>query len=825
MAVALDTPRRDKSIRTTPSTASLPDAVAAVRTREPKPKVPPRVQKRIKKLWDEIEDAPHFTEAMKRWVESQKTLLPGRYDITDPFRGAVPKELRRRKDDRRVNVPLSYRSTMQTVATTVPEDHSFRWRAREMVPAMGMAGGQIGRDPELITFGKTIELTTQRHLEEINWQDTAEAFVQDATSFPMAILKVTFQREFHSDAITDNRSPDTQDQHARLDALRVRFMRGDFTQEDADYQEMIDLQQELSESTEIDVSQNLVVDNLPMDGFRFSRNVRSLEAIYSSPFMSHDLFMVRSEVEEKFPYQALEDGTWTGIHPDDLAQAVVVNPAAVNVNDPRVNPRAKKSTAWQQNSGTRGKVDDDDLLLVREVWLKRDGKVLVLVNGIDYAALEYVPKRQPQQWYPFVILVMNRIFGQAYGISDVELVADLQHRMNRKWTDDEKLREHAKPRGVYNLQNMDEKEVIKLSDIPVGQLKGINCGGSSLKDEVMWMQVPYNAEWTNTVQDEQNFARMATQPPSFSGDVGKSKFASENDSAMDGLRVSSSFRQRRVRRVLERFYTIVAEILLQELRPQDVKALVGPNALWPAFWDAIDSKARVAAIMEKAKAQAGAHLGGQVAAAMQSGDPQAMQDAQASHEALTQEMHGQMMQTAYGQAPDADPSMTRQSMFQKLKCKVTVSMNGVMDKQQRMQQINGLFDALGKAGQASQMAGMHVDFRPFLRMTGKLLECDDELDDMFQPDPNALTGSLVQSMQQNPSALQPEAAMQIIQLGQKLAAMLAQAQAQAAMAQQQPAPGGAPGQPAPARGGPPRGVPRPSAASQPQPQPAAAEGA
>lgn len=820
MAVALDTPRRDKAIKPTRSSASLGEADAVVRTSDPKPIVPQRVLKRTKALWDEIEDAPAFTQAMKRFVESQKTLMPGRYDITDPFRGGTPKELRRKKDDRRVNVPLAYRATMQTVATTVPEDHSFRWRAKEMVPAMGMAAGQIGRDPQLVTMGKTLELVTQAHLEEIHWQDTAEAFVQDATSFPLSVLKVTFQREFHSDAITDNRTPDTQDQHARLDTLRAKFMRGEFNQNDAEYQVMVDLQTELSESTEIDVSQNLVVDNLPMDGFRFSRNVRSLEALYSSPWMSHEMLTARSEVQDKYPYQPLPDGTWTGIHPDDLAQAVVVNPSVVNVNDPRTAQRAKSTTAWKKDAGTRGKADADDLLLVREVWLKRDGKVMVLVNGVDYPALEYVPKRTPQQWYPFVILVMNRMFGDVYGISDVELLADLQNRMNRKWTDDEKLREHAKPRGVYNTQNFDEKEAVKLSDIPVGQLKGINCGGSSLKDEIMWLQVPYNPEWTNTVQDEQNFSRMASQPPSFSGDVGQSKFASENNSAMDGLRVSSSFRQRRVRRVLERFYTVVAEILLQELRPQDVQALVGPNALWPAFWDASDSKARVAAIMDAAKTQAGQELSGQVAAAM--GDPQATADVQTQHDQLTQQIHGQMMQTAYAQQPGQDPSVTRQSMFQKLKCKVTVAMNGVMERQQRMLQLSGLFDALGKAGLASQQAGMHVDFRPFLKMAGKLLECDDELDDMFTPDPNALTGSLVQAFQQNPGQLSPEAGMAIVQLAQQIGPALAQAQAQAqaqAAAQQQQQ-GGAPGaRPRPSAPPRPGSPPKPSAASQPQPDP------
>ncbi len=785
------------------------------RPKPARPEPDKKVSRRTDRWMKDTGNAPAFDQAVKAWREAQKTLFPARNDPSDPFRGQIPLENRRRKDDRKVRIPLAYRNVMQTVAMTVPDDHGVRWRAREMVPAMNAMSKPIGRDPFLTTFGTTVRLVSERHLEEIAFQEIAEACVQDSTQFPLAVLKVSYQRDFHNDPIKSQaENHDEQDNFARLQHLREMAAQGDIRDDDPEWEEMSTLQEGMFGTSEITLWQGLSVENLPLNAFGFDPNVSSIETIYSAAWMKHDVIMAEEEILTKFAYKVLQadaDGKalkWEGVHPDDLKQANGYDSAGKELKEDKKKRIKGSSIATDAGDGT-GSDDGDSprnrYHLVREVWAKSENKVLTFVAGVPYPAKQVVPTKQPEQWYPFVVLVLNRVFGEVYGISDVELQADIQHRINRKASDEEKARWLSLPRGIGNSQLANETERTKMSDIAPGSVKWVNLGtGQRMADAVEWMKYEYNPESFNKVEDYQFLRQMASLPEQATGVTGRAQFAAEVNAAMQGAAVSSTFRQGRVRRFLERFYTVVAEILLQELTKDDVTSMVGSNAIWPLVYKEQEGKRLFRTLLEEERQKATTALGQDAVMALSGAMTEAdvamiQQQLKEQADTMARDSVKERCRKAFG----FDEPMTRETIYRRLQCKVYISMSGQMDRDQRVKNLMGLFEALGNAAAAAQQSGVGFNPLPFLRKISALLGEDDDLDEMFDPDPNMLVQNLIKSVQDAPDRLQPEAAAALVQLSEQIKPAL-----MAAMAQQGPNGGQKPG-----------AAQSPSAASTPSPQP------
>lgn len=679
----------------------------------PIPDVPKKVRDRVERWWKETNAVPDFDRAVRDWQESHKTLMPAWYDTSDRYKGRIPKELRKRKDDRNVRVPYAYRNVLQGVAMTVPEDHNFSFGPTPVLTPEGLA---TSPDMFLSQFAKTLELVVGAHLAELDWQSTVEEWVQDAHCFPMAVLKVTYDAEYINNALkTHGSSPDSQDKIQRLRRLTEEYALHRFSDQAEEYREMEQLRRTLlGPNGFIQVRKGIYVETIPLNCFRFDQNIRSPSQFYRAAWMSHDALLTREEVLERYPFRELPDGSWTGLHPRDLDKAREGNPQTAPLSDEswlrRFNPGqyAGEATGRPQN-----RERDVNLILVREIHSLRDGWVYTLIEGISYPVAAYVPTRTTKRWYPFVPLILNPIAGQVYGVSDVSLVAEIQHRINRKRSDEEKARWISIPRGVYNTSGLDEKEALKLSDVMPGEYKGINVPGDKLENNLTQIAPPFTPESYDITRDDQDMQQMQSLPAQSMGVTSRAGFATEVQVAAQGAAISVGHRQNRVRRALEDLYTFVAEILLQNVDADEAIAIAGPHALWPKMFDEHEGIKAWATITETAKSM--------LEMAMMQGMPPADPDAIARELCLKQ----------FG-FPEP---LTREALFRRLRCKVRVNLNSQLDRQQRLDGIQKVFMAIQTGAQAAQLSGMAFDPTVVLSLAGDLFGADDNVMRMFTPAP------------------------------------------------------------------------------------------
>lgn len=751
-----------------------------------RPKATQALKDRVAKWWKITNDVPDFRKAVAAWLESQKILYPQWFDTQDAFRGQVPQELHSREDDRRVRVQFIYRNVQQMLAMLLPEDHTFEWE-----PVHEIGADPEKPDPLLSRFSETLHAVEKMHLEEIQWQDITNGFGQDSICFRMASLKITYEKSFINSMVhIDDEGQDKQKAIQKLRVLAEDFGRNRFSDNDAQYQEMIELKESLGVEGELQFWSGIRAENIPLDCIRWSSTVRDLDRIHLSPWISQDAMMTVDDIKEKYPFAWDKDAdgkqleTWKGVHPEDL-DAVAPGTAGEKHRIMGDSFWTSQTAAASGNGAQSVPTSEAQMkrLLVREIHSRNDNRIIVLVENLEYPALSYVPTKVPSTWYPFRFMRLNRVTGTCYGISDVEIMHDIQNRINRKRSDEENARWLSISRWVYDTSVTDEEVMLRLKDLDPGVFKGLNFQSKKLSDIIQELKVTFDPKCFDTTKDEQDMRQMANLPEQMQGVTGRAHFSSEVKAAQQGAQISATGRGTIVQRCMEGIYTHIAEILLQELDPDEVKQDCGAEAFWPHVYGADDAKAMMAKITAQAEQQLQQQemAAADAAALGQAPAPQASPDERESAKAIIVKQLCQQV-TGYPEI------MTRESLFKRLRCKVTVALNAQAEQDAKGQALEALFKAINDGAAAAKQAGYVFDPMVIIKDSG-----NPEWDGLFTKDVNQLGAQLGQLLQQNPQ-IDPMLAFQVVQL-----LMPAAQQGHAQMVQQaaQQHPGIAGGQPAP----------------------------
>lgn len=753
----------------------------------PRPATDPTVEAFVTALWKETTELPAFDEAVKAAREAQKTLFPAWHDKGDRWLGKVPLEKRTRREDRMVRTPHIFIGQKQAIAQTVPEDHTATWKPQEKVRRRDDQKEIIGSDADA-RWADTIRIGTTRYLREAALQDWLEAFVQDAKTFPAAILKMTFQRDWNIDGLNGTpQSGDEQDTIARIRVLSEEVARGNLTEDDPRRLELHQLAKTLGGKTELSLWRRFRISTVPINAFRAPDKCRDPLTVYEQPWLADDQDMTPEEIRTKFKfYQKPADeggaaGEWTGVHPEDLETATKGDGGAAR-SGAGTRDMQRRST---RRGAARGDQQVKATLIVREVWHRLTNTVYTLIEGISYPVAKWVPERQHDEWYPYIVFVPNRLNNDFYGISDVELQADIQHRRNRKATDEEKARWLGLPRDFFDSSVGDANAVANaMRAAKPGEATGLPLGGKPITEMIQRLAYDHKADAFDTSRDEQDMRLAARMPEQAQGVTGRAKFAKEVEVAAQGNAVATAYDQNLYKRFLVRVYHRAAQMLIFELDADDWREVAGEYALIPqlateqearAARDAIRKEAMEAAIgqvMQMAQGDPMAGTPGDASLANAFGQPDP-----ASMKRRAQDVAGQIEKKLCDQRYGPEGLISREGLYRRLRCEVDISVNGSLDRDQRLQGLRTTGEIINDMAIAAKDAGLRFNPKPLIRRIAQLTGEQAELDAMFEDDPNAMAQSLVQALATGEQLDQQTVAMLTQVLGPIIAAQIQQQQA------------------------------------------------
>ena len=486
-----------------------------------------------------------------------------------------------------------YRNAIQTVAMTVPGVMSMEYRPKAIVEPMGMdlpLGHPMRQEIEILKrkragLSRTLTCLMHEYANLNDLEEKFEAIVQDATHYPIAIVKTFFQVDINVDSISDERLSDKQDQVEHLRVMIEDREREMWSQSDYRNQEIKNLMDSM-QIKERDIQRGIVMSIVPPLQYRIDPAVMTPESKRKAKWERNDVLMRRDDILATFANLTDEDMNRASMYDLDTIGRIVkqdkIDRTSSNTSDAMVGKAVVDLNRDIKLSGADN--GDEGWHLVAEIHDYVTNTRITLVEGVTKVA-DKQPLRDGESM--FEILVLNRRSDRFVGYSDTGLQAKLQRLKHRMRTQEEQSKKNAQPRFAYDpasiinttdtIKNLSNSEPWDM--IPVSVAKGV------LKDCLIPLvgNHDHSAAEHDSYKVDMELRKAAMLPEQALGVTGNADFAAEVNVAAAASNVMAKYRGRIIIRFIKRIMMRVAKQLLHNLSPEEAVRVCGPAAIlyWP----------------------------------------------------------------------------------------------------------------------------------------------------------------------------------------------------------------------------------------------------
>jgi hypothetical protein len=421
-------------------------------------------------------------------------------------------------------------------------------------PEMSVTANHEGRDLKLLC--KTIEKVTNRQLESAKLKKRAKATVRAALTVSFGVVKVMYQRDIKTDPIIKGRIQDTQDNIQRVEALMMQL---EDPQERANQElakaELEETLKGLQENTEVSAAEGLVIDRVLTEHLLLDDQLAEFDDYPDGDFMIHCIPMRKSTAEGIYGYKL--DGA-----------------TAYKLDGDRETGGKVFSGATQATADTQ--------ICILEIWDKRSQRVFTTAEGLDFWIKEpFSPKTMGERWYPFFALPFQQVDGQVIGPSLVDLTERLQKEHNDTRDKENAHRDLIKPGWVAG-SDVNEKTVKRYQDSVLGEITILDSEGKPIQQMIMPKQHPQmDPQVYDTSKVRYDWEQVSGMQDAARSSVVNAKTATEASIMQQSLSGRVSEFRDQVEDFLQEISQYSAQILLQELTPQQVERIMGPHKTGP----------------------------------------------------------------------------------------------------------------------------------------------------------------------------------------------------------------------------------------------------
>jgi hypothetical protein len=479
-------------------------------------------------------------------------------------------------------------------------------------------------------FAETMEIHLSRCAAQMNFAEKIEGAAQDASTNAYAILKVSLQSDFTKDPLGRARFGDQQEQLHEY--LRLRDLNP--SEGTADWSRLRGVEQTLRLfvagliEEQIQAVPRLVPGPVPATD-QFGQPV--IDPVTLQPVMTeglvpdpqdprsarrtaildgveHDIlgcpevaYYLGFACEQVLPEDFRWD--WNITRPEDLPNAdwqahrIFMTPQAITAKwgiepaEMRMLGSAGNRSAGHGGSNTVAQDPNlrldietnviNDTVAVWELWDRRRFRRYVFIDGMDKFLEEETPQAVGTRFYPFFMVLYNRVTGQVVPPSDVMLTRQLQDEVNTLRSHDREYRRAAfpvmfVPRGLFDPGAREAYRQRKpFSVIETNSAEEIN---SYMKESVV---VPYDPKLCNPAEAKSEMQSMFGLPQAITGANSGEDLASALALAKEGMETGVARRRIQINRVITDIFRWMAEISLKVFSQDDMAQRCGPESVWP----------------------------------------------------------------------------------------------------------------------------------------------------------------------------------------------------------------------------------------------------
>jgi hypothetical protein len=440
------------------------------------------------------------------------------------------------------------------------------------------------------------------HLEQV-----AQKAALDALTTSLVWLKTGWQEDVHRDFLGQRRTRnDAQDQLAKLRQMEVEYAAGDFDQQDAKWNQMLELRayavryatkqmeslitrdNRMQAIAAIPAGQPVpphllpeperfqtgTVDVVDLENIRLDwQRVTSPETVHLSRRIAERVWMSRDEVVRVFKLSD-EDREQIG-RSKNAAQKAPPSPDGTTTDVP--NP-ADDDLEQEERNGADGDI------AVWELWDYEQHRIYWFTYGLDKFLRTEIPEVTRRDFFPYIPLFFNPVSGQFMPISDTRLGRKLQDDLNQSLTDDREARIAQYPWYAVGQGLIDKEDIRAIESRKPNKVVVTTKPASEIKSQIVKMdgedyrpelyQIGVNSARTN-------MERMLGVPSEALQGQSKAKFATQVQVASDNMLAQSGRNGSAIAELLRQVFEAWMDYAAAAMPAAQVKKWLGPWAEWP----------------------------------------------------------------------------------------------------------------------------------------------------------------------------------------------------------------------------------------------------
>lgn len=513
-------------------------------------------EERVKKLWEEFDEAREFDEAARKDYAFCRSYARG---------------------------DSGWEVSVNLIGAYIDIMVSFLYARNPDVAAMPAATVGKATQAQAKIFADTLQVVISKGWKDIGLKRAADRCLRGEMTTGIGWLKSGWQEQFQKDPAIIARTRDIQENLARIEALQAEIVGGDVADLDARKEELRAQQAGLEGHVEKLVYRGLFIDFIPSENVQVSLDVQNLIDCKTAKWITHINFMTLDDAKAKFPGFTADE--WASVETFYMNKPVDHKTTSKTAAT-RDIAASEASNFSGSTSGTRAGSSSkfNNFVMHIEMWRGDENLVYDLIRGMKKCAGCAPPNVATTRFYPFFPIGLHEVDGERHPQSLVMRTYKLIDEYNRTRTGKSELRKRIKPKMAFDARAHTPQQIKKITDGTYAEYIPLKPAveGATLQQSI-W-QIPHpdiDPALFDLSEVRSELETLWGVQEALSGGIQVAKTATEAEIQQAGTNARTGAMRDRIEEVLSEIAIYHAEIYVQELDLSDVMEIAGEQSVWP----------------------------------------------------------------------------------------------------------------------------------------------------------------------------------------------------------------------------------------------------
>lgn len=427
-------------------------------------------------------------------------------------------------------------------------------------------------------FAETLELVVSRLWKNGKLKGRARTCVRSGLTIAAGWIKASWQERTAKDPKVLHRISDLKDNLDKLNAQRAEMEEASGDDLDvlkADHERQL---KALEAQVERVIARGFATDFVNGEDITVAPGV-ALPDYLDAPWISHRVPMLIDDIVAEF---ALE--------PEKKARITRFKPR---------KPQVRQNESAQVAGGIEPEDADGFIAagdgeggggaeygLVEEIWDRDTNTVLTTAHGLD---CWLKPAQQPNatsRFYPFFGLFFGETDGQRHPQSLVTRSIKLVDDYNRMASQEAEHRRRAKPKMMFHKGMVGKDTMTQVTSGTTGEYVGVETTQPNADLRTLFFPIqypPFDPGMYDASRIVAKLERIWGIQEALSASINTAKTATEAQIQQTGFQARTGSMRDVLEEMLSELATYTAEVALQNMSDEDVREMVGADAMWPEW--------------------------------------------------------------------------------------------------------------------------------------------------------------------------------------------------------------------------------------------------